>query len=152
MQRTNVCPPEPMSKDKFQQFLSIAWGRVGPSMTFVKMASRMALKDPKTLSRAVACENLPEAHTVFNSLCADETALREIMAYYGFELSRSKPEAANDFITLHGVCEVAAELSEALRDGIRKHDETLRIAEKLRPHMPALVAYLNEADVLRGAA
>ncbi|MDY7525511.1 hypothetical protein [Sphingomonas sp. 10B4] len=150
--RNNVCLPEPLTKDKFQQLLAIAWGRVGPTMTFVKMASRMALKDPKTLSRAVACENLPEAHTVFNSLCADETALREIMAHYGYELSRVKPEAANDFITLHGVCEVAAELSEALRDGVRDHNETLHIADKLRPHMPSLIAYLNEADALRGAA
>jgi hypothetical protein len=152
MLHRNVCPPEPLSKDKFKRLLSIAWGRVGPSMGLATMAGKMDLSDPKTISRAIATDNLPEAHTVFNSLCADETALREVMAYYGYEICRSHPEAANDLATLSGLCEVAAELSEALRDGKRVHPETLRVADKLRPHMPSLVAFLKEADDLRGAA
>lgn len=148
----NVCPPEPLSKDKFKRLLSIAWGRVGPTMGLATMAGKMDLSDPKTISRAIATDNLPEAHTVMNSLCADETALREVLSHYGFELSRRTPEAANDMRTLSGVCEVAAGLSDALRDGKRDHTETLRVADILRPHMPALVALLSEADALRGAA
>lgn len=148
----NVCPVEPISKDKFKRLLSIAWGRVGPAMGLATMAGRMELSDPKTISRAIATDNLPEAHTIFNSLCADESALREILFYYGYELSRSRPEAANDMRTLSGMCEVAAELSEALRDGKRDHTETLQVADKLRPHMPALAALIAEADALRGAA
>lgn len=151
-QRSNVCPAEPLSKDKFKRLLSIAWGRVGPSMGLATMAGKMELSDPKTISRAIATDNLPEAHTVFNSLCADESALREVMAHYGYELCRITPEAANDMVTLSGLCEVAAELAEALKDQKRVHPETLRVADKLRPHMPALTALLAEADALRGAA
>lgn len=150
--RSNVCPGEPLSKDKFQRFLAMAWGRVGPAMGYAEMAAKMGLNETKTISRGVNATNLPEAHTIFNSLCADETALQEIMAHYGYELSRRSPEAANDLMTLSGLCDVAAELSEALKDGKRVHPETLRIADKLRPHMASLASFLKEADELRGAA
>jgi hypothetical protein len=153
MHRTNVCPVEPISKDKFQRLLAGAWGRVWPSLgNMGVMAGKMGLNDTKTISRAVTATNLPEAHTIFNSLCADPTALAEVLHYYGLELSFARPEAANDLATLSGLCEVAAELSEALKDGKRVHPETLKVAEKLRPHMPALTALLREADELRGAA
>lgn len=149
----NVCPPEPLAKDKFQRLLAAAWGRVWPGLGNMSvMAGRMGLNDTKTISRAVTGANLPEAHTIFNSLLADQTALDEILNHYGFRVCPMIPDAANDFATLSGLCEVAAELSDALRDGIRVHPETLRVAEKLRPHMPALVALLREADGLRGAA
>lgn len=148
----NVCPGAPLSKDRFQHLLSIAWGRVAPAMTYTVMAARMGLHETKTISRGVNATNLPEAHTIFNSLCADETALQEIMAHYGYDISRRTPEAANDLMTLSGLCEVAAELSEALKDGKRVHPETLRIADKLRPHMASLASFLKEADELRGAS
>lgn len=152
MQPRNVCPAEPLTKDKFQRLLAIAWGRVAPPMGYPEMASRMGLHETKTIGRGVNATNLPEAHTIFNSLCADETALQEIMAHYGYDLSRRSPQAANDLLTLSGLCEVAAELSEALKDGKRVHPETLRIADKLRPHMASLASFLKEADELRGAA
>lgn len=151
-QRNNVCPAEPLSKVKFQRLLAMAWGRVGPRMGYAEMAAKMGLNETKTISRGVNATNLPEAHTIFNSLCADETALQEVLREYGFEICRRTPEAANDLLTLSGLCEVAAELSEALKDGKRVHPETLRIADKLRPHMASLAAFLKEADDLRGAA
>jgi hypothetical protein len=42
-----------------------------------------------------------------------------------------------------------SELSEAIKDGKRVHPETLAVADKLRPHMPALTALLAEAEALR---
>jgi hypothetical protein len=148
-----VCPPAPLSKDKFQNLLAGAWGRVWPSLgNMGVMAGKMGLNDTKTISRAVTATNLPEAHTIFNSLCADISALREVLAHYGLEVSYIRPEAANDLATLSGLCEVAAEYSSAISDGKRIYSETLRIAEKLRPHMPALAALLREADGHRGAA
>lgn len=147
----NVCPHEPLSKDKFQQRLSQAWGRVWPRVGKGRMAACMGLADTKTIDRAVSLSNLPEAHTIFNSLLADETALDEILAEYGYRITRIEAEAGADFITLSGLCETAAELSEALKDGNRLHPETLKVADKLRPHMPALVAFLREADELRGS-
>jgi hypothetical protein len=152
MRCSNVCLIEPISKDKFQRQLAAAWGRVWPRVGKGEMADRMGLSDSKTIDRAVTAANLPEAHTIFNSLCADPTALDEVLALYGFRLCSLAPEAANDMATLSGLCETAAVLSEALKDGKRVHPETLDVADKLRPHMPALIAIVREADALRGAA
>jgi hypothetical protein len=150
---SNVSPAEPLSKDKFQTLLAAAWARTASAVgNQVVMAAKMGLSDPKVIGRATGVKNLPEAHTVFNSLCADETALSEVLSHYGYDLCRKQPEAANDLATLSGLCEVAAELSEALKDGKRVHPETLRIADKLRPHMASLASFLKEADELRGAA
>jgi len=148
-QISNVCPRSPLSKDKFEQKLAAAWGRVWPKIGKGSMADRMGLSDTKLIDRAVTGANLPSAHTVFNSLIADPTALDEVLAEYGYRLCPNTADAANDLMTLSGLCETAAELSEALRDGKRIHPETLRVADKLRPHMPALAALLREADELR---
>ena len=148
--RVHVCPREPLSKDKFQQRLAKAWGRVCRQIGKGEMARGMGLGDTKTIDRALGASNLPEAHTIFNSLMADETALDEVLAEYGFRLARIEAAAGLDLITLSGLCETAAELSEALKDGNRVHPETLKVADTLRPHMPALIAFLREADDLRG--
>lgn len=151
-QRNNVCRPDPISKDKFKQKLAAAWGRVWPATGKGAMADAMGLTDVKTIDRAVTASNLPEAHTIFNSLLADETALNEILAYYGFKITRLNATAANDLDTIHGLCDAASELSAAVADGFRDHRETLRVADKLRPHMPAMEAILREAETIRGAA
>jgi hypothetical protein len=147
-----VCPRAPIAKDKFQQNLAAAWGRIWPKVGKGMMADRMGLADTKTIDRAVTASNLPEAHTIFNSLCADPTALDEVLALYGYRLCPNTADAANDMQTLSGLCEAAGEMADALKDGVRVHQETLRIAEKLRPHMPSLTAIMSEADSLRGAA
>lgn len=149
-QCNKVCTAEPLSKDKFQAKLAQAWSRVASALGGqVAMAAKMQLNDTAPIKRGINAKNLPEAHNIFNSLIADASALDEILRAYGFRLVPDTPEAANDMATLAGLCETAAEMSEALRDGKRIHPETLRIADKLRPHMPALTAILSEAERLR---
>lgn len=150
--RTNVCPREPLTKDKFQRALAQAWGRVWPKLGKGVMADCMGLNDPKTIDRAVTASNLPEAHTIFNSLAADVTALDEVLAAYGFRLAPLHATAANDMVTAAGVINAMGELVKALSDGNRDHNETLAIAALIRPHMPHLSAIVKEADSLRGAA
>lgn len=150
---SNVCARELLSKDRFQRKLAAAWSRVLSKLDNMSvMAGRMGMDDTSTIKRVTGMKNLPEAHTIFNSLMADETALDEVLAEYGYRLCPLTTNAANDLATLSGLCETAAELSEALRDGIRIHPETLRVADRLRPHMPALNAIIRQADELRGAA
>ncbi len=152
-QGTNVCPPEPLSKDKFAVKLSAAWSRVSSKLgTQAEMASRMGLNDSKTISRATSTSHLPEAHTIFNSLCADETALAEILSHYGYEICRVRRGAANDLATAAGVISAMGRLVEANADGVRDHTETLEVADLLRPHIPGAVAILHEAEKLRGSA
>lgn len=151
---SNVCTVEPLSKDRFMNLLRQAWSRVTakPEMTQMRMAGLMDLANTAPIKRALSQSNLPEAHTIFNSLIADPTALDEVLSAYGFRISLRRPEAANDMVTLSGLCDAAGELAEALKDGVRVHPETLRVAEKLRPHMPALISIIREADELRAVA
>jgi type II secretory ATPase GspE/PulE/Tfp pilus assembly ATPase PilB-like protein len=146
-----VCRPEPLSKDKFQTKLAAAWGRVWPRTSKGAMASRMGLNDTKTIDRAVTASNLPEAHTIFNSLCADETALDEVLAAYGFKLIRLHADAANDFDTLADAADLHDEHMNAMRDGVRDHRETLKIADKARPVVRKYQAIISEAERLRAS-
>lgn len=154
MQRNNVCAAEPLSKDRFQQLLRQGWSRVtsAADMTQLRMASEMGCNDVGPVKRGINATNLPEAHHIFNSLCADETALQEILRHYGFELSRSKARAANDLAAAAGMIDAMGDLVKANADGHRCHRETLEVADRLRPHMPAMAAIIREADALRGAA
>lgn len=149
LQRNQVCRVEPLSKDKFKTKLASAWGRVWPSIGKGVMADRMGITDTKTIDRAVTAANLPEAHTIFNSLCADPTALDEVLASYGFKLVRLRSDAANDFDTLADAADLHDEHMNAMRDGVRNHVETLRIADKARPVVTKYQAIISEADRLR---
>lgn len=148
-----VCRAEPLSKDKFQTRLAAAWGRVWPKLgSQTAMAERMGLNDTAAIKRGVNASNLPEAHTIFNSLCADPTALDEIAAYYGFKLIPLITDAANDFDTLADAADLHDEHMNAMRDGVRDHRETLRIADKARPVVRKYQAIISEADRIRGGA
>jgi len=87
-----------------------------------------------------------------DTLLADSTALDEVLAEYGFKLVPLTAEAANDLNTAAGLLDGATELVRAQRDGIRDHTETLMVADKLRPHLPAALAIVREADQIRGVA
>jgi len=156
MQRSNqVCRSgaEPKSKSDFQRLLAMGWTRVWAGMgTKLRMAEAMGERDINAVDRGASATNLPEAHKVFNSLCADSTALDEVLQGYGFRLVPITAEAANDLTTAAGVINAMGELVRALDDGKRDHNETLAVAAMLRPYMPALMGILGEADGLRGAA
>ncbi|MDF2382458.1 hypothetical protein JMG10_13330 [Nostoc ellipsosporum NOK] len=152
MRRNNVCPASPLTKDKFQRKLAAGWGRIWPKIGKGTMASAMGLDETKTIDRGLTAANLPAAHTVFNSLLADETSLDEVLAHYGFRLTRIFGAAANDLSTAAGTIDAMVALVRSQDDNHRDHTETLAIAELLRPHMSSLVAIVSEADALRGAA
>lgn len=154
MQRsTNVCPRVPVSKDRFQRALAAAWTRVANAMNSrALMANAMGLDDTKTIDRACGAKNLPEAHTIFNSLFADPTALYEVAALYGFKMVPMTVEAANDLSTAAGTIDAMAALIRSQDDNHRDHNETLAIAALLRPHLGALNGIVRQADELRGAA
>jgi len=150
--RTNVCPRDPIAKDKFQRALASAWGRVWPHVGKGTMAQAMGLDSTKTIDRAVTASNLPEAHTIFNSLFACPTALDEVVGLFGFKIVPLSIDAANDLATAAGTIDAMAELIRSQDDQHRDHNETLAIAQLLRPHIGALNAIVRQADELRGAA
>lgn len=150
--RSKVCRADPLSKESLKRKLAAAWGRVWPKMGGQGTFADCMGTDSATVGRVLGCKNLPEAHTIFNSLCADPTALDEILAHYGLKATPITAVAANDLHTAAGLLDGATEIVKAYEDGERNHHETLRIADKLRPHIAAALAIVKEADALRGAA
>lgn len=152
MQRTmKVCVGTPLSKESFKLRLAAAWGRVSPKVGKGTMADRMK-SDTGTIDRALTEKNLPEAHTIFNSLCADPSALDEILREYGFQLAPLTPDAANDFDLLADAADLHDEHMNAMRDGRRDHRETIRIANKARPVVSKYQAIIEQAEELERKA
>ena len=108
--------------------------------------------DIKTVNRALTGETVPELHTALNSLCVDPTALDEVAALYGVVIRPREIEAANDLHTIASLSQLVAQFAGALEDGIRKHTETLDLADSIRPLVPILLSIVAEADRIRGAA
>jgi hypothetical protein len=150
--RNNVCPNKPLSKDRFQLLLAQGWGRVWPRLGKADMAAAMELTSTKTIDRAVTASNLPEAHTVLNSLVADPTALDEVFHELGFCLRPLTAEAANDMDTAAKLSFAAGAMIEALADGVRDHRETLAMADIFRPLIQSMGAIVSEADSLRAVS
>ncbi|MET3710381.1 hypothetical protein ABIC65_001061 [Sphingomonas trueperi] len=148
-----VCPVTPLTKDKFQQKLSVAWSRLWHKHgNKVRIAETMGLTDTAPLDRGLTGANLPGAHVIFNSLLVDPTALDEILAHYGVRAVPLAASPANDLATATGVMDAMVALVRALEDNHRDHQETLDVADRIQPHLAALAAIVNEAAVLRGAA
>lgn len=85
-------------------------------------------------------------------LLADPSALDEVLALYGYGLHRLGSAGAEDFAAIADSAALAAEHTQAMRDGARDHRETLRIAEKARPVVAAYSGIIAEADRIRGVA
>jgi len=84
-------------------------------------------------------------------LCADPSALDEVLALYGFQLAPAEALPAIDFEIIADTAALQAEHTEAMRDGRRCHRETIRIADKARPVVARYSAIIAEADQYRGA-
>jgi len=150
--RTNVfCAAQPLTETRFGELLTAAWGRVRAKHTGASFAEALGVT-PETVGNALSGRTMPKGHTIFNSLRADPTALDEVAAHYGFKLIPLNSDAANDLATAAGTIEAMGAMVRSLDDHHRDHNETLAIAQLLRPHLPALNAIVNQADQLRGAA
>lgn len=138
-------------KETFRQSLADDWQRAFPHSVRGTAADIMGC-NPKTISNAVAGNNVPEAYTVLSALLADKTALQSTLALFGLEVRPLRTEAANDISTLANLSSLSGEWLERIKDGVRCHRDTCAIADLLRPILPALVALVAEADRIKGAA
>jgi hypothetical protein len=142
---------EPQPKHRVSALLAAGWARVISKVGRGAFSDKLDISDG-TVGNALSGKTVPELHTALNSLAIDPTALDELMAGYGFRIQPLHASAANDIATAAGVINAMGELVRALDDNHRDHNETLAIAGLLRPHMPALMAIIGQADELRGAA
>lgn len=130
--------------------LAQAWTRVIAKIGKGAFADKCGC-DVDTVDNAITGKTLPRTHTLLNSLAADQTALDEVLALYGLKVAPLQAAPANDLTLAAGASEIATAICQALVDGVRKHHETLQIADIIRPHLPALTAIVREADGLRAA-
>lgn len=83
-------------------------------------------------------------------LLADPSALDEVLGLYGYQLAPTNCAPALDFEIIADTAALTAAHTEAMRDGIRKHRETIKIADCARPVVAQYSAIIAEADRLRG--
>lgn len=108
--------------------------------------------DEKTIRNARDQKHTLRIDLAFNLLTLDPTVLDELLASYGYKLTPLHANAANDLHTAAGLLDGATEIVRSQEDGVRDRNETLRIADKLRPHLPAVLAIVSEADAIKGVA
>lgn len=147
----HVCPKAPIGKAKLQGALAAAWSRVSHEIGRGTFADATGA-DPTTINRAICGPSLPSAEHLLNSLCADPSALDEVLKLYGLTVRPLHVEAANDMETVAGVSHLAGQWAGALSDGVRDHRETCQIADAIRPLMPRLMNIVAEADRLKEVA
>ncbi len=150
-QRNKVCRVEALSKESLKSKLSQAWGRVWPKLGGQGTFADRVGTDSATVGRVLGCKNLPEAHTIFNSLRADPTALDEIMAHYGLRVSPLHTEAANDMQLAASLSDALGEFIRRLSDGHRCHVDTAVLAALFREIIPQMQAIVTEDDDRRAA-
>jgi len=143
-----VCATKPISKDKFQRLLAAAWSRVLVDRDQMQMASDMGERDTAAVKRGSSGSNLPEAHKIFNSLCADPSALDEVLREYGFTLAPLKARPTDDLALASDLTDVTGDLIR--NRGRRSPRDTCNLADKLRPIIAEEEAIVREADHLRG--
>jgi hypothetical protein len=115
--------------------------------------SRVGLEagcDEKTIRNARDQKSTLRLDLALNLLALEPTALDELFAAIGFRLAPLHSSSANDLHTAAGLLDGASEMIRAHEDGDRSRAETIRIADKLRPHLPAALAIVREADEMRG--
>lgn len=142
---------DPLPKHRVSALLAAGWARIALKHGKGNLADAIETSE-KTVENAMSGKTLPEFHTALNSLSLDPTALDEVLAGFGFRIIPLHSDAANDINTAAGVIHAMGELVRAQEDGHRDHNETLAIAQLLRPYMPAMQAIIVQADQIRGAA
>jgi hypothetical protein len=129
--------------------LVAAWGRVIAKIGKGAFADKLGV-DVKTVSRAMAGDTLPELHTAFNALAADPTALDEIADLYGVQIRPKQIDTANDMEIIAELSALVSEWIAALADGRRDHNETMKLAKRIRTLSNRMSAVCAEADRLSG--
>ncbi|WP_439538704.1 hypothetical protein [Sphingomonas sp.] len=100
----------------------------------------------KTLDRALTGDTVPELHNGLAVLCADTTALDEVLKLYGGRFALIRADAANDMALAADLSNGVTEFLKRLADGKRCHIDTGVIAELFRHLIPQMQAIVDEHD------
>lgn len=150
MTDSQVLPVHPRTKDEVSNALAADWLRLCPIGERVTFAAKVGACGPKTISRAISGENLPEAHTILNSLLVDTTALFNVFQRFGgcFVRTSAAPEA--DMLLISQLLHAASEAFDRKRDGAWCHRDKAALADIFRQLVPAMLSIILEADKMKG--
>jgi hypothetical protein len=148
MANNRVVPKEPkLSEAQFHGHIIAGLARVAARIGRGTLADSMS-RTTRALDKVFA-GSTPDAHALFEATRADPTVLDEIAAAYGLRLVPMHSDRDSDLVVAAELCDCASEIIHANREGCRSHQDTIRIAEKLRPAMGPALAIIEEADELR---
>lgn len=143
--------PKPLTKDRTKALIASGLQRAARDHGIEEVAIKAGCTR-RCIEKALSHETLPEAHLLGNILLLDPTALTEWLGALGFIVVPRDAELSPDMVTLHRMSTAMSEFIDALKDGKRTHQETLELAEELRPLVPRLTAIIREAEGLKAVA
>ena len=143
--------PKPLTKDKAKALIAAGINRavIQHGMETVADAAQCSVR---CLQKALSHETLPEADKLGNMLLLEPTILAEWLNRLGYQVIATNMEITPDMVTASQMSRAVAAFLEILEDGKRNHQETLALADVLRPLVPRLTAIVHEADGLKVAA
>lgn len=151
MHSRNVLRAKARTKREVSDALATSWFRISKSIGKGALADAIGASCTKTIDNAIAGRHVPELHTALNSLCADPSALDELLVLYGMRAVPVQADAANDLHVIAGLSGAASEWLNRLVDGIRCHRDTAHLAELFRPLVCEMQAIISEAEKARAA-
>lgn len=143
-----VVPNRPsLTEAEFHSALCAGLARVASNIGRGNLADKSG-RTTRALDKVFA-GSIPNGKGLIDFIVADPTALDELLARYGYQLAPLGAEAVLDFEIIADTAALAAEHTEAMRDGRRDHRETMRIADKARPVVARYQGIIAEADAMR---
>lgn len=141
----------PLAKDKARALIAAGINRaiIAHGMEAVADAGQCSVR---CLQKALSHETTPEADKLGNMLLLEPTILAEWLNRLGYQVIATNMEVTPDMVTASQMSRAVAAFLEILEDGKRNHQETLHLADVLRPLVPRLTAIVHEADGLKVAA
>lgn len=144
--RENTGPSEPQFRDALVLGLARCSAKLGRG-AFADRAGRTTRGLDKLFDGSI-----PGGKGLLDLLRADPTVLDEVVRLYGYKLVPDLSAVSDDLAMLADASGLVAEHIDAMRDGHRDHNETIRLADRARPVIAAYAGVIEEADRLRGRA
>lgn len=138
---------QPRTESEFHGLVVAGLARVSAKIGRGNLADKMG-RTTRSVDKVFA-GSTPDAKALWDAMLADGSVMDELAAAYGFRIIPLNADPAADLATATGLCEGAAEIIKSQADGHRDHQETCRVADKLRPFIGPVCAIIHEADAIR---
>ena len=146
-----VPPIAARTKDEVQKALAADWlatsDRIGCGALADKIKNGDTLESAlKKIGRTIGHEHLPEAHTILNSLVADDAALFNVFRLFGGCFVRIDPAEEADFELISKLMHAATEALDRKKDGFWCPSDKAALSKLFKALIPAMLAINHQAE------